>query len=122
MLRSPRQFSSAASYCYKLFIRFLLAGFTLFTAASIQGQTLSVLHGFHNSPDGSSPWSGLARDNAGNLYGTTTLGGDYGHGLVFKVAKRGSSWILYPLYSFPQPGQGNDGAEPNAPVVIGLDG
>lgn len=88
----------------------------------MQAQTLSILHSFHNRPDGSAPWSGLARDAAGHLYGTTTAGGLYGYGMVFKLAKRGSSWILSPLYSFPQPGQGHDGAMPYAPVVIGPNG
>ncbi len=122
MVRSEGQGSPAASHWYNVTVVFAIVVLTLFTAAAMQAQTLSVLHGFHNSPDGSAPWSGLARDAAGNLYGTTTLGGDYGYGMVFKVAPRGSGWILYPLYSFPQPDQGNDGAEPNAPVVIGPDG
>ncbi len=90
----------------------------LFGALTAQAQ-LSVLHSFHNSPDGASPWSGLARDGAGNLYGTTTAGGQFGFGMVFKVTKRGTGWVLDPLYSFPDPSQGNDGALPNAPVVIG---
>ncbi len=85
----------------------------------MQAQILTVLHRFHNRPDGSAPWSGLVRDAAGNLYGTTTMGGEFGFGMVFKVTNRGAGWILDPLYSFPDPSQGNDGAEPNAPVVIG---
>ena len=96
----------------------LLPGMTL----PIQAQAFSVIHDFHNSPDGSAPWSGLARDRGGNLYGTTSLGGDYGYGMVFRVTKRGSGWILQPLYSFPSPHQGNDGAQPNAPVVVAADG
>ena len=101
---------------------FLTILIILLAALPMQAQTLNVLHSFHNSPDGSAPWSGLARDSYGNLYGTTTVGGEYGYGMVFNVAKRNSSWILYPLYSFPDPDQGNDGAMPNAPVVIGPGG
>jgi uncharacterized repeat protein (TIGR03803 family) len=93
----------------------------LISPPALHAQSLSVLHSFHNTPDGSAPWSGLARDAAGNLYGTTTTGGDYGYGMVFRVVKRGSGWVLEPLYSFPNPAQGNDGAMPNAPVVIGPD-
>ena len=88
----------------------------------VEAQALNVIHGFNGSPDGSAPWAGLVRDGAGNLYGTTTMGGEYGYGMVFKLTKRGSGWTLDPLYSFPQPNQGQDGAEPNAPVVIGPDG
>lgn len=118
MARSRRQWFSAASCYYGL----ALVLFATFAASLMPAQTLRVLHGFNDTPDGSAPWAGLVRDAAGNLYGTTTLGGEYGYGMVFKVAKRGTSWILYPLYNFPQPGQGGDGAEPNAPVIIGPDG
>jgi uncharacterized repeat protein (TIGR03803 family) len=49
-----------------------------------------VLHSFNNSPDGANPMGGLTRDAAGNLYGTTSDGGDLscgfsGCGTVFKV-------------------------------------
>jgi uncharacterized repeat protein (TIGR03803 family) len=113
---------SAASCSYNVTIILAAVLFMLFTAAPMQAQTLSVLHGFHDIPDGSAPWAGLARDAGGNLYGTTTLGGDFGYGMVFKVSPRGSGWILNPLYSFPEPGQDHDGAKPHAPVVIGPDG
>jgi len=122
MARSKELWFSVASCCYGVILVLAVVLLTLFTAPPMQAQTLNVLHGFHNSPDGSAPWAGLARDAAGNFYGTTTQGGDYGYGMVFKLAKRGSGWIFYPLYSFPQPGDDNDGAEPNAPVVIGRDG
>jgi len=95
---------------------------TLAAAPVVEAQTLTVIHGFHGSPDGSAPWAGLVRDGAGNVYGTTTMGGESGYGMVFKLSKMGSGWTLDPLYSFPQPDQGQDGAEPNAPVVIGPDG
>jgi uncharacterized repeat protein (TIGR03803 family) len=51
---------------------------------------LTVLHSFNDSPDGANPVGGLTRDAAGNLYGTTSDGGDLscgfsGCGTVFKV-------------------------------------
>ncbi len=122
MARSEKQWHSAAGYGHRAAVVFAFVVYTIFAAAAMQAQTLSVLHGFHNSPDGSEPWSGLVRDASGNLYGTTTMGGEYGYGMVFKVSKRGSGWVLDPLYSFPSPEQGNDGAEPNAPVIIGPSG
>jgi uncharacterized repeat protein (TIGR03803 family) len=50
----------------------------------------TVLHSFNDSPDGANPMGGLTRDAAGNLYGTTSDGGDLscgfsGCGTVFKV-------------------------------------
>ncbi|MBT9096464.1 hypothetical protein KFZ76_01915 [Methylovulum psychrotolerans] len=47
--------------------------------------TLTTLVGF-NDTDGRMPTAGLMRDTAGNLYGTTTAGGAYGFGTVFKVS------------------------------------
>jgi uncharacterized repeat protein (TIGR03803 family) len=51
---------------------------------------LTVLHSFNNAPDGANPIAGLILDKAGNLYGTTSQGGDLncgfsGCGTVFKV-------------------------------------
>jgi uncharacterized repeat protein (TIGR03803 family) len=46
--------------------------------------TLTVLHRFTFS-DGANPLAGLMADAAGNLYGTTTLGGNNNYGTVFKL-------------------------------------
>jgi uncharacterized repeat protein (TIGR03803 family) len=43
-----------------------------------------VLHKF-TYVDGSQPDGGLIRDREGNLYGTATDGGPFGHGVVFKI-------------------------------------
>jgi uncharacterized repeat protein (TIGR03803 family) len=43
-----------------------------------------VLHDF-NGTDGSRPYASLIFDAAGNLYGTTELGGPYGYGSVFEL-------------------------------------
>ena len=40
------------------------------------GWTESVVHSFSNSPDGSTPYSGLVSDHAGNFYGASAAGGD----------------------------------------------
>jgi uncharacterized repeat protein (TIGR03803 family) len=47
----------------------------------------TVLHSFTNGPDGGFPNADLLRDAAGNLYGTTTSGGDptCNCGVVFKI-------------------------------------
>ena len=57
---------------------------------------MTVLHTFVNS-DGLNPAADLTRDSAGNLYGTTQLGGDFGLGTVFKLD---SLLNLTTLYSF----------------------
>jgi uncharacterized repeat protein (TIGR03803 family) len=61
----------------------------------------TVLYSFTGPPDGDYPANGyLARDIAGNLYGTTILGGDdrscqNGCGTVFKVDGNGAETVLY---------------------------
>jgi uncharacterized repeat protein (TIGR03803 family) len=53
----------------------------------------SLLYSFTGGSDGSSPFDGLVMDAAGNLYGTTEIGGNFnnscpeGCGVVFKVAQ-----------------------------------
>jgi uncharacterized repeat protein (TIGR03803 family) len=64
----------------------------------------SVLHAFTYGSDGGDPESGVIRDSAGNLYGTTEEGGTAGVGVVYEVAATGQE---SPLYSFTG---GADGA------------
>jgi uncharacterized repeat protein (TIGR03803 family) len=70
----------------------------------------TVLHIFTGGSDGGVPLGGLVQDQAGNLYGTTSLGGT-GAGTVFKVDKTG---VLTVLYSFTG---GADGNGPEAGLV-----
>lgn len=53
------------------------------------------LYIFTAGADGSSPAAGLLRDPAGNLYGTTRQGGDFGYGAVFKVNPNGNQTVLH---------------------------
>jgi uncharacterized repeat protein (TIGR03803 family) len=46
----------------------------------------TVLHSFSGGLDGAYPYAALIRDDAGDLYGTTTVGGAGGAGTVFKIA------------------------------------
>jgi uncharacterized repeat protein (TIGR03803 family) len=55
----------------------------------------TVLHSFAGGADGATPLAGLIRDEAGNLYGTTELGGPSGSGTVFKVDAAGNETVLY---------------------------
>jgi uncharacterized repeat protein (TIGR03803 family) len=84
-----------------------------------QAQTFTVLHNFTGGADGANPFAGLTWDRAGNLYGTTTYGGYDDHGTVFKLSRKGSSWLFTPLYNFQG---GNDGVNPRAALARGLDG
>ena len=70
--------------------------------------TESVLHSFAGPPsDGSYPQFGsLTLDGAGNVYGVTPFGGEFGYGTVFKVTAKGTESVLYNFTG------GSDGREP----------
>jgi uncharacterized repeat protein (TIGR03803 family) len=79
--------------------------------ARAQAQTYSVLYSFMGGADGANPYAGLVRDPSGNLYGTTTTGGYYSYGVVFKVSETGKETVLYTFTG------GADGGEPAAGLV-----
>jgi len=80
----------------------------------------TVLYNFSGGADGANPHVGVTLDSGGNIYGTAYAGGG-GYGTAFKLVHRGSGWVLNPLYSFKGKGA-NDGAGPDAGIVIGPDG
>jgi len=71
------------------------------------------------SGDGWWPESGVTFDQAGNLYGTTSEGGQYGAGTVYKLTPSGDYWTQTVLYSFNSP---NDGGAPYAGIVVDASG
>jgi uncharacterized repeat protein (TIGR03803 family) len=76
-----------------------------------------VLHSFsNNAKDGGCPSSGLVRDPAGNLYGTTYSGGQYSVGTVFQLYKASGAWREHVLYSFNWHANGVD-----SPVGLTMD-
>jgi uncharacterized repeat protein (TIGR03803 family) len=74
--------------------------------------TETVLHTFKTPNDGAAPESGVIRDSAGNLYGTTYGGGKYDAGVVYKVAASGQETVLYTFTG------GADGGSPVAGVIM----
>jgi len=80
-----------------------------------------VLHRFQGE-DGAEPVAGsLVFDTAGNLYGMTISGGDYGYGAVFQlVPNTDGNWTENVLHSFTG---GSDGSAPDdSSLIIGADG
>jgi uncharacterized repeat protein (TIGR03803 family) len=81
--------------------------------------TYKVVHQF-NVTDGAWPYGGLIFDAAGNLYGTTSGGGNTGActggcGAVFELSPGAKGqWTETVLYSF----QGEDGDGPNSPLTF----
>jgi uncharacterized repeat protein (TIGR03803 family) len=79
----------------------------------------TVLHAFTNNPDGSGPENSVIFDNAGNLYGTTFLGGSGGYGTVFQLLPAGPPWTENILYTFQD---GNDGGYITAGLAFDASG
>jgi uncharacterized repeat protein (TIGR03803 family) len=77
----------------------------------------TVLYSFTGGGDGANPSARLVLDAQGNLYGTTTGGGEYGCGTVFKVDTSGKETVLYSFGS-----TGEDGANPGAVLVLDAQG
>jgi uncharacterized repeat protein (TIGR03803 family) len=93
----------------------MLLALGLAANAAAQARTLTVLHNFTKGT-GVGAFSGLIRDSAGNLYGTTEAGGStfcggLGCGTVFKV-DTGARYIV--LYRFTG---GLDGKSPIGGVI-----
>jgi len=55
----------------------------------------TVLYAFAGGTDGGAPSQGVIRDAAGNLFGTTSLGGATGGGVVFELDPAGHESVLY---------------------------
>jgi uncharacterized repeat protein (TIGR03803 family) len=82
----------------------------LLTSHAWAGSKYKVLHAFTGGKDGGGLYGGLALDSHGNVYGTTSGGGTYGQGIVFKLApgsngKRSES-VLHNFPSFADDGEG----------------
>ncbi len=81
--------------------------------------TISVLHSFTAGRDGGIPYYGnLIVDRAGDLYGTTSIGGLYGFGTVFKLTWSGGQWRETVLHSFAN----GDGARPLSGLIFDPEG
>jgi uncharacterized repeat protein (TIGR03803 family) len=78
-----------------------------------------TLHKFTGGKDGAFPLASLIFDQAGNLYGTTLVGGAHHKGTVFKLAPNADgSWRESVLYNFCSRTYCGDGTEPEASLIF----
>jgi uncharacterized repeat protein (TIGR03803 family) len=75
----------------------------------------TVLYRFTGGADGGSPETGdLVFDQAGNLYGTTAVGGSSSQGVAYKLTPSPGLWTESVLYSFTG---GQDGSYPYSGLI-----
>jgi uncharacterized repeat protein (TIGR03803 family) len=72
-----------------------------------------------NCADGDDPYAPLVQATNGYFYGTTTIGGAYGSGTVFKITPSGT---LTTLYNFCAQSECTDGSGPTAGLVQATNG
>jgi uncharacterized repeat protein (TIGR03803 family) len=88
-----------------LFVVASAAVFGLLTTASpaFAGSSEKVLYSFcpvSGCADGNDPQSNIVFDPAGNLYGTTYVGGAYHRGVVFQLIRSNGKWTEKVLHTF----------------------
>jgi uncharacterized repeat protein (TIGR03803 family) len=71
-----------------------------------------ILYSFTGAADGGLPLGGVIFDKAGNLYGTTYIGGVFGVGTVYKLDPTGKEVVLYNFTG------GADGKNPYFVVLV----
>jgi uncharacterized repeat protein (TIGR03803 family) len=105
---------------FSYFLSVAVAAMILVTGAWAAGSE-KVVHSFTGGSDGIDPAATLARDAAGNFYGTTVSGGTgalctNGCGTVFELSPvAGGRWKETVLYSFTG---GSDGKNPWGGVIL----
>ena len=87
---------------------------TPFLSTANAASTERILFSF-NGTNGSGPNSSVIFDKAGNLYGTTSGGGAYGYGTVYKLSHDSDgSWTETILHNFSG---STDGANPSGALI-----
>jgi uncharacterized repeat protein (TIGR03803 family) len=91
---------------------------TVFTLRK-DGTGFNLLHSFAGAQgDGAYPYASLVRGVDGTLYGTTSQGGQHGHGTIFRLEPANQN--LEVLHSFGQ--DSNDASQPFAALIRSDDG
>lgn len=90
----------------------VLLAITFFTTLAAMrpafAQTETVLYNFcslANCADGKEPIRNIVRDSAGNIYGTTMSGGQFGQGVLYRVSPSGVETVLHNFGSTSTDGQ-----------------
>lgn len=92
------------------------------TAIASQAQTFNTLVNFDLNNGGLPQYVSLIQGADGELYGTTSAGGQNSQGTIFKVSRGGAPATLTTLYSFCSQANCADGYDPWPGLVLATDG
>ncbi|MEQ1588289.1 MAG: choice-of-anchor tandem repeat GloVer-containing protein, partial [Cyclobacteriaceae bacterium] len=92
-----------------------LSGVGTIFKINVDGSGLGVLHNF-NGTNGANPTGSLIQATDGSLWGTTSIGGSFDLGTIFKINADGSGFQV--LHNF----NNTDGANPNNSLIQATDG
>lgn len=97
-----------------------VVSFVLLVSGTAFAQKENMLYIF-SGQDGAGLYAAVVFDKAGNLYGTTKVGGLYNNGAVFQLSFQASgNWTEKTLYSFKY--DGKDGDWPIGSLIFGTKG
>jgi len=97
------------------FAMLAVAAGLLLSAEIASGQTFTTLTNFQGSADGANPYFGYPILSGGNGYDTTSAGGTYDEGTIYKVTSGGTITVLY---NFCSQINCTDGANPLSGLVV----
>jgi len=107
---------------HKLIVLAVVAACVLLAALSVMASEFKTLD-FLGSKKGTSPYSNLIFDTAGNLYGTTLRGGANNLGTIFElVPNANGGWAETVLYSFCSLAGCADGRFPSGGLIFDSSG
>src|SRR6478736_632512 len=87
--------STEGVFSASIVLAFVLAIVTVIVTPVVQAQSYEILYSFTGGADGQALYGGLTPDAAGNLYGSASLGGDFGAGTVYKLDPSGALSVLH---------------------------
>jgi uncharacterized repeat protein (TIGR03803 family) len=107
-------YAGATGNCYTSTTQYGCGGVVKLSPNGSGGWTTTGVFDF-NPTDGATPNGGLLADGLGGFYGTTTYGGQYAQGEVFRLSQVKGGWAKTKIYEFTG---GNDGANPLASLIL----
>lgn len=108
LVHASREFRFVLS----LFVPLLVA---CLSVGALRGSTTEVIYSFGGEEDGEYLDTDVEIDAAGDLYGTSVLGGDFGGGTVWELSPVAGGWVHKVIYSFTGSA---DGGEPYKGVTL----